>query len=64
TLRDVTGIPFASYDPSTGATSGTATPIHALQVISLSAGFQGLSGDFLVLVGVGTFQGSIAVSIP
>jgi flagellin-like protein len=62
----LTGTTVGTYSFATSLwTLGGTTAMTSQQLVSLNAvGATGLSGDTLIVIGTGSFQGSISVSIP
>ena len=62
----LTGTTVGTYSfASSSWTVGGTTQVTSQQLVSLNAvGATGLSGDSLIVIGTGSFQGSIAVAIP
>jgi len=61
----LTATVVGTYSMSTNAwTAGGTTAVTSQQQFSLNAVSTPLSGDTLIIIGTGSFQGSIAVSIP
>jgi hypothetical protein len=65
TVYGLTGSTLATFSLVQGVwTSGASTILASQQIISLDSGSQSLSGDNLLVIGHGSYQGSVSVSIP
>jgi flagellin-like protein len=65
TVLGLTGTSVGTYSMTTNSwTAGGTTAVSSQQQIALNAVSTPLSGDTLVVIGSGSFQGSISVSIP
>jgi hypothetical protein len=65
TVYGLTGSTLATFSLVTGVwTSGGSMPVASQQIISLDSGPQTLSGDNLLVIGHGSYQGSVSVTIP